>query len=165
MVSQIIDAKAFFDQSTKELKAYVDDVVQDVMEGLLQTVCCEEDPLFGEDEPSSEMAVQSVELTFDRGTIASVSDNVLAGGDAQTMDMDIVSVKGEDPLPDDELAGGDEQVKSMDMMPVRGEEVRITFGDLVGWLSTGRDHAATHRYSLSKIFNGVENESGELCGL
>jgi len=85
------------------------------------------------------MAVQSVELTFDRGTTASVSDNMLAGGDAQTM--------------------------GMDMMPVRGEEVRNTFGDLVGWLSTGCDHAATHRYSLSKIFNGVENESGELCGL
>jgi len=52
MASQINDVKAFSDQSIKKLKAYVDDVVQDVMEDLLQTVCCEEDPLFGEDEPS-----------------------------------------------------------------------------------------------------------------
>jgi len=52
--------------------------------------------------------VQSVELTVDRGTTATISDVKLADVDAEVNDMD--------------------------MLPIKGEKVQNTFGDLVGWL-------------------------------
>lgn len=163
MDTQIIDFEEFVDRSIQELKSYVDEIVQDVMEDLLQAVCGDEHPLSGEDSPSPEMEEQSVESTLDRGTTAAVSDDELADGDAKATVMDMVPTREEDLLlrgdapssemegqsveltddqgttaaiPDVELADVDAEVKDvLDVLPDRrGEEVRNAFGDLVGWL-------------------------------